>query len=133
MKSFVKSFAEAMSITRPAFIFDPDKEIISTWNSMPMSAMISATGDPKEADMVNQFLRHLIETDNLDSIFVLDSGLAELVGNVTNTLYILNTKINLLLPYGHSTDLRPRLDSRLYLFQIHDETNITLYENYQIR
>ena len=134
MESFVEDMMESVASTRPAILFDPDKESMSKWgHGRRSSALISATGDPEETVMITEHLRYLIKNDDLDSIFVLNLGLNELIKNITESLGILKSKIHLVLPHGDSTGLQPRLDSRLYLYTTTSETDIILYENYKIR
>ena len=134
MESFVEDMMESVASTRPAFILDPDKESMSKWDhGRRSSALISATGDPKETELVTEHLRFLMENDDLDSIFVLNSGLTELIRDTTETLGILKSKINLVIPYGDSSGMQPRLNSRLYLYKTNSQKNITLYESYTIR
>ena len=72
--------------------------------------------------------------DDLDSIFFLSPGMAGLIRHVTDALGLFNLKVNVVIPYGESTDgLDLRLDSRLYLYQIQQDDNVTLFESYQIR
>ena len=135
MESFVSDMMESVASTRPAFILDPDKESLSKWDSIgKYTAFISASGgDPKETDLVTKHLRVLNEKDDFDSIFIMDSGLDNLITNITETLGILKSKINLVIPYEDYNGLRPRLNSRLYLYKTNSPTNITLYESYKIR
>ena len=75
----------------------------------------------------------LIEADDVDSIFFLSSGQAPLIKHVTDALGIFKSKINVIIPRGETSGLDLRLDSRLYLYQLHDDDKVTLYESYQIR
>ena len=135
MESFIEDMMESVASTRPAFILDPDKESMSKWDhGRRSSALISAaTGDPEETELVTEHLRFLMENDDLDSVFVLNSGLTELIRHTTETLGILKSKINLVIPYGDSSGMQTRFNSRLYLYKTNSQRNITLYESYKIR
>ena len=134
MESFVEDLMEGIASTRPAFIFHPDNEMMSKWDGGRRSiALIGATGSPEDTELVTEHLRFLIENDDLDSIFVLSSGLNALIRNVTETLRILRSKINVVVPYGDSAGLRLRFNSRLFLYESNSEKNIDLYESYKIR
>ena len=133
MDLFVKGFMERIAINRPALILDADKSTLSSWNGMASIAMISATCDSHEADKVINHLQYLIKADAIDAIMFLNNGLGEVIRNVTKSLGILNTKMNLLIPNEDSVGLKLRLNSRLYAYQPTDGTSILLYENYKIR
>ena len=134
MESFVEDLMEGIASTRPAFIFHPDNEVISKWDGGKRSmALIGATGSFCETVLVTEHLRFLIENDDLDSIFVLSSGLNALIRNVTETLEVLRSKINVVVPYGDSEGLRPRFNSRLFLYESKSEKIMNLYESYKIR
>ena len=134
MESFVEDLTEGIASTRPAYIINPDNEFISKWDGGKRSiALIGATGSPYETVLVTEHLRFLMENDDLDSIFVLSAGLNALIKNVTDALGILRSKINVVVPYGDSAGLLPRLDSRLFLYESDSDWNINLYESYIIR
>ena len=83
---------------------------------------------------VTEQLKMLIDADDVDSIFFLSPGQASLIKHVTDALGIFKSKINVIIPRGESSGLDLRLDSRLYLYQLHDDDDkVTLYESYQIR
>ena len=132
IESFVEGVMASIASTQPAFILDPDNEPISKWNGKQFNAFICATGDDKESSIINEHIRSLINNDNVDSIFFLKFGQSKLIKNVTETLGILKSKINMIIPYEDSSDLQLRLNSRLYLYKI-CLPNITLYESYRIR
>ena len=134
MESFVEDLMEGIASTRPVFILHPDTESLSVWNGGRRSiALICATGSPEDTELVTEHLRFLMENDDLDSIFVLSSGLSALIKNVSESLGILRTKINMVVPYGDSAGLRPRLNSRLFLYESESARNMNLYESYKIR
>ena len=125
---------EGIASTRPAYIIHPDTELLSKWDGGKRSlALIGATGSLCETVLVTEHLRFLMENDDLDSIFVSSSGLKALIKNVTESLGILRSKINMVIPYGDSAGLRPRLNSRLFLYESDSDWNINLYESYIIR
>ena len=76
-----------------------------------------------------------MDTDDVDSIFFLSSGQAGLIKHVTSALGIFKSKVNVVIPHGEAENLDLRLDSRLYLYQLHDDDDdrVTLFESYQIR
>ena len=134
MESFVEDLTEGIASTRPAYIINPENELISKWDGGKRSiALIGATGSPYETVLVTEHLRFLMENDDLDSIIVLSSGLNALVKNVTETLGILRSKIKVVVPYGDSAGFCPRLNSRLFLYESKSEKNMNLYESYKIR
>ena len=93
--------------------------------------MISADSgnDPAE---VKERLRFLMESDEVDIVFFLSSGQADLIRNVVNDLEILKSKVSVVIPYGESAGLKSRLNSQLYLYE-NDGDSINLHESYQIR
>ena len=83
---------------------------------------------------VTEQLKILIDADDLDSIFFLSPGMGGLIKHVTDALGLFKSKVNVVIPYGESTDgLDLRLDSRLYLYQLQQDDKVTLFESYQIR
>ena len=94
---------------------------------------MSATGnDPIDAMMIKNRLRFLMETDEVDIIFFLSSGQADLMRNVVNDLELLKSKISVVIPFGDSVGLMTRLNSQLYLYEILGD-NINVFESYQVR
>ena len=132
-EGFVEDVIAGMQGTKPAFIFNPDETQILGWTKSQTSAMMSATGnDPMEANMIKDRLSMLIDTDEVDIIFFLSTGQADLIRNIINDLELLKTRIKVIIPNGDSGGLMSRLNSELYLYEIlEDKTN--LYESYQIR
>ena len=85
-----------------------------------------------EANIIKDRLSFLMETDEVDIIFFLSSGQADLIRNIVNNLDLLKTKISVVIPNGDSGGLRSRLNSQLYLYEILED-KINLFESYQIR
>ena len=133
LEGFVKDMIVSMGGTKPAFIFNPDETQILGWTSSQTGAMMSTSGnDPMEAKMIKDRLSFLMETDEVDIIFFLSSGQADLIRNIVNSLELLKTKISVVIPNGDSAGLKSRLNSQLYLYEILGD-NIILFESYQIR
>ena len=132
-RGFVEDMIASMACTKPAFIFNPDETQILGWTSLQTSAMISASGNnPMEAGIIKDRLSFLIATDEVDIIFFLSSGQADLIRNIVNDMELLKTKISVVIPNGDSGGLRSRLNSQLYLYEILED-KINLFESYQIR
>ena len=133
MEKFVEDMMTTMSSSKPVFIFNPDETKNLGWSKLQTRAMMSATGnDPIDAMMIKKRLRFLMETDEVDIIFFLSSGQADLIRNVVNDLELLKSKISVVIPFGDSVGLMTRLNSQLYLYEILGD-NINVFESYQVR
>ena len=132
-EGFVEDMIVSFGCTKPAFIFNPDETQILGWTSSQTSAMMSASrNEQMEANIIKDRLSFLMETDEVDIIFFLSSGQADLIRNIVNDLNLLKTKISVVIPNRHSAGLRSRLNSQLYLYETLDD-KINLFESYQIR
>ena len=119
---------KSIACTKPAFIFNPDETQLWKWAASQSSALMSTT----DYEMIRDRLQYLIEKDNVDIIFFLTSGQGKLIRKVVNSLEILKSKINVVIPFGDSAGLQSRLNSRLYLYKTLD-IGVSLFESYQIR
>ena len=130
---FVEDMIDSMGGTKPAFIFNPDEtHNLGQMRSQTSAMMLASGNDPKEAMMIKDQLSFLMETDEVDIIFFLSSGQADLIRTIVNDLELLKTRINVVIPYGDSAGLESRLNSQLYLYEIIGD-DIILFESYQIR
>ena len=132
-EGFVEDMIDSMGGTKPAFIFNPDEtQNLGQTRSQTSAMMLASGNDPKEAMMIKDQLSFLMETDEVDIIFFLSSGQADLIRTIVNDLELLKTRISVVIPYGDSAELESRLNSQLFLYEIIGD-NINLYESYQIR
>ena len=133
LEEFVDDMVMSISSNKPVFIFNPDETKHLEWTKLQTRTMMSATGnEPIDAVMIKNRLSFLMETDEVDSIFFLSSGLADLIRNVVNDLELLHSKISIVIPFGDSAGLMSRLNSQLYLYEILGDS-INVFESYQIR
>ena len=127
-ESFVEDVMASLASNQPVLILDPDQTSFSKW-----TGMLPRVIESMDATKVTSQLRILIDTHDVDSVFFLALSQAELIRRVTGSLGLLKSKTNVIIPHGQSEGLEMRLDSRLYLYQAHEEDKVTLYESYQIR
>ena len=133
LEEFVDDMIMSISSNKPVFIFNPDETKNLEWTKSQTRTMMSATGnEPIDALMIKDRLSFLMETDEVDSIFFLSSGHADLIRNVVNDLELLKSKISIVIPFGDSIGLMSRLNSQLYLYEILGDA-INVFESYQIR
>ena len=132
-EGFVEDMIVSIGCTKPAFIFNPDETQILGWTSSQTSAMMSASNNEQvEANIIKDRISFLMETDEVDIIFFLNSDQADLIRNIVNDLDLLKTKISVVIPNADSAGLRSRLNSQLYLYEILED-KINLFESYKIR
>ena len=135
MERFNDDLMIMMANIEPVFILNPDEQdSIYKWAVSKPVSLISATGVPQETDIIIDHLGSFIKADNVDYIFFGEgTSNEELIRNVVNSLGIMmDNKITVVIPHGHSIGIQMRLDSRLFLYEDTSE-GITLFESYQIR
>ena len=128
MEYFTKDLMATMARTKPFLILNPDETKLHKWAPSQPSALASVT----DLDVIIDHLTFLMEADEVDIIFFLPSGPANIIKDTLNKLDILNTKIHVVIPSVDLVGIHLRLDSNLYIYEPHGN-GVILYECYQVR